>query len=326
MSKLRYLDKEPVWNDIVERHEAIASLIHKTPVLQSQSINELSGARIFFKCENFQKVGAFKMRGAASAAFALEPEILAKGLATHSSGNHAQAVARAAQQCGVPSHIVMPSNAPRVKQEATASYGAKISLCEPTLQAREAGLTRVVEEEGKVAIHPYNDYNIIAGQATCAKELLEQYSQIDDLLFPIGGGGLGAGSCLSAHSLNPSLKVWGTEPERVGEAKRSLEAGQCMKNERTDTIADGLRVDIGERNFGIIQKHVDDILLVDEGEIVEAMRLIWERMKIVIEPSCAVPLAAVLRNREVFQNRNLGIILTGGNLDLQHFFEVLQRK
>lgn len=314
---MQWLTNIPSAADIETAHEAIGPHIHRTPVLTCRAIDALSGAALYFKCENFQKIGAFKMRGASSAALRLSKEQLKRGLATHSSGNHAQAVALSAKQLGVPAHIVMPEGAPAIKRAATAGYGANIYTCANTLEARESTLEEVVEKTGSAFIHPYNDYNVIAGQATCAKELLEDVEGLSALIAPVGGGGLISGTALSAKYFAPGIPVYGAEPERVNDAFRSLQAGSIQANSRIDTIADGLRTNLGDKTFGIMQAELKQILTVSEEEIVSAMRLIWERMKIIIEPSCAVPLAALLRYPEPFQGKRVGIILTGGNVDVE---------
>lgn len=296
--------------------DAIKSMIHRTPVLTNQYLNELVGGSIYFKCENFQKVGAFKMRGAASASLRLDDETKKNGIATHSSGNHAQAVARAAQVLGIPAYIVMPQNAPEIKVEGTRSYGAEIIFCEPNQKARETTLAEVVSKTRAHFIHPYDNYDVIAGQATAALELLEDFPFLDMVIAPVGGGGLLSGTSLAVHYLNPNIIVLGAEPKRVDDAYRSLKSGHIEQNERTDTIADGLRTTLGELTLDIIKKHVTDILTTEEDEIIQAMRLIWERMKIIIEPSCAVPLATILANKETFRGKKTGVILTGGNVDL----------
>ncbi len=311
------LERIPTRQDIAETHVAISEMIHFTPLMLSESLNAISGAQLFFKCENFQKIGAFKMRGASSAALRLTDEELEQGLATHSSGNHAQAVARAAQLLGVPAYIVMPENAPLIKVEATKGYGAEVIFCAPTVEARETTLQAVVERTGATFIHPYNDYNVIAGQATCAYELLQEVEELDTIIAPVGGGGLLSGTALSTRYWSPSTKVIGAEPKAVDDAWRSMQSGHIESNATTNTIADGLRTNLGEKTFGIIRQHVDDIITVSEEAIVEAMLLVWERMKIIIEPSCAVPVAAVLQNKERFENETVGIILTGGNVDLK---------
>jgi threonine dehydratase len=313
------LHRIPTRDDIRETHRLIRPLIHRTPVLRCTSLDALSGVRLFFKCENFQKVGAFKMRGAANAALRLTPAEQARGLATHSSGNHAQAVARAAQKLGVAAYIVMPENAPAIKVAATRSYGAEVIFCESTPEARENKLNEVVAQTGATFIHPFNNYDVIAGQATAALELLEDTdTTFDYLLAPVGGGGLLSGTALSAHYFTPGTTVLAGEPYAVDDAYRSLESGSIQTNATTDTIADGLRTPLGPKTFAIIQTHVPEILRVEDADIITAMRHVWERMKIIIEPSCAVPLAAVLTYPERFQGKTVGIILTGGNVDLEN--------
>jgi threonine dehydratase len=311
------LSAAPNKNDIILTHVYIAPYIRRTPVLTSGSLNRLAGAELYFKCENFQKIGAFKMRGGASAAVRLTDEERRLGLATHSSGNHAQAIARAAKLLGAPAYIVMPDNAPRPKIEATLSYGAEIIFCAPTPEDREATLAEVVRKTGATFIHPYNDWNVIAGQATAAKELIEDAPvQLDIIIPPVGGGGLLSGTALAARYFSPSSRTIGAEPQAVDDARRSLQSGNIEKNLSTNTIADGLRTPLGEKTFAIIRQEVEDILTVDEEAIIEAMRLIYERLKIVIEPSCALPLAVVLANPPRFHNKKIGLILTGGNIDL----------
>lgn len=312
------LTATPTFADIEKVHLAIQPLIHHTPVLSSQSINTIAGAEIFFKCENFQKIGAFKMRGASSAGLTLNESERQKGLATHSSGNHAQAVALTAKNLGISAYIVMPSNSPAVKKAATAGYNAKITLCEPTLEARETNLDDIVAKTGATFIHPYNNYDVIAGQATCAKELIEEVGELDVVISPVGGGGLMSGTAITTKHLLPNAQIIGAEPELVNDAFRSFQSGEMKKNTSTDTIADGLKTNLGEKTFAIIQKLVDEIITVSEEEIVEAMRLIWERMKIIIEPSSAVPLAVVLQQKQKFANKKIGIILTGGNIDISN--------
>jgi threonine dehydratase len=303
--------------DIRDAAVRIAPHIHRTPVLSSQSINQMAGCSIFFKCENFQKVGAFKMRGASNAVMQLSEEQLSKGVATHSSGNHAAALARAAQAKRIKAYIVMPSNAPEIKKKAVAGYGAEIIPCEPTLTAREQTLAEVVARTGATFIPPYNSYEVILGQATCALELIEQTKPLDVILAPIGGGGLMAGTCLSTHFFSPKTLLVGAEPEGANDAFQSLQSGKIIPMTHPDTIADGLRTSLGEKTFPILQKHLQRIITVNDKEIVQAMRLIWERMKIIIEPSCAVPLAAVLKEKKAFEAQRVGIILTGGNVDLE---------
>lgn len=303
-------------SDIQAAHEKIQPFIHRTPVLTCQSINEMVGAELFFKCENFQKIGAFKARGGINAVLSLPEEARAKGVVTHSSGNHAQAIALAAKMAGVPAYIVMPKTAPEVKKKAVVGYGAQITLCEPTQQSREENSARIQEETGATFISPYNDYAVITGQATCAKELIEDQPDLDIIIAPVGGGGLLAGSALSAYYYKPELTVYAGEPEGAKDTYLSMQAGTITKVEKPSSIADGLLASMGDKNFEIIKELVKDIFLVSDEEIVAAMRIIWERMKIVIEPSCAVPFAAILKNKELFQGKKVGVILTGGNVDL----------
>ena len=293
----------PTLADIRETQEAIKDMIHHTPVMSCRSIDEISGASLFFKCENFQKVGAFKMRGASSAALRISGGERQRGLATHSSGNHAQAVARSAQVLGIPAYIVMPENAPAIKQAATKGYGAEIIFCEPTIEARESTLEQVLRDTRATFIHPYDNYNVIAGQATAAIELLEEVGQLDIMMAPIGGGGLVSGTALAAAYLAPKTKVIGAEPARVDDAYRSFHSGKVEGNDRIDTIADGLRTTLSEKTLDIIRRYAEDILTVSEEAIVEAMQLVWERMKIIIEPSSAVPLATVLNDKDRFRQK-----------------------
>ena len=313
------MDKQPVKKDIEETHELIKPFINRTPVLTSKYVNTLSGADVFFKCENFQKVGAFKMRGACNAVLRLTPEKRKKGVATHSSGNHAQALALSARLNSTKAFIVMPSNAPKVKKNAVLDYGGKIIECEPTLEARERTLKKVVEETGAAFIHPYDNYDIISGQATAAKELLEDTSGLDLILAPVGGGGLLSGTTLSAHYFSKATSVIGCEPEGADDAWGSFNSKKLIPVGETNTIADGLLTSLSDKTFEIIMKHVSDILTVSDVEIKQAMRIVWERMKIVIEPSAAVPLAVLLKNKDKFKEKKIGIILSGGNIDLDSF-------
>lgn len=299
-----------------QAHARIESSIHRTPVLTSSHLNTLSGCHLFFKCENFQKMGAFKMRGAVNSILSLSDMERSKGVVTHSSGNFAQAVSLAAQQSGIPAYIVMPENAPQVKKDAVRGYGGQITECTPTIEIRQATADAIVSEKSATFLHPSNQFEVIIGQGTSAKELLEDQPQLDFILTPVGGGGLVAGTALSAKAYSEKCRVIGAEPKNVDDAYRSLKSGKIETNDSNNTIADGLRTQLGDVNFPIIQKYVDQILLVEEDEIVAAMRLIWERMKIIVEPSCAVPLAAVLKHKELFKDRAVGIILSGGNVDL----------
>jgi threonine dehydratase len=305
-------------------HDRIRPYIHRTAVLTNQTINDRAGAELFFKCENFQKIGAFKARGGLNAVLQVAQNKEGAAITTHSSGNHAQAVAFAARQVGLPAYIVMPRTAPRVKKEAVLGYGAEVIECEPTLEAREAGVRAVMQRTGAVLVHPFDDDRVIAGQATAAKELIEdarldglgQDQPFDVILAPVGGGGLLSGTALATHYLSPGTRVIAGEPEGAADAILSFRSGQVEKAPYINTIADGLMTTLSERTLAIIQAHVTDILTVSDAEIIAAMRLVWERMKIIIEPSCAVPLAAVLKHREQFAGQKIGIILTGGNVDL----------
>lgn len=308
----------PTQTEIEQAHKRIKPYIHKTPILTSVSINEMAGCSLFFKCENFQKIGAFKMRGAANAVFSLEPEDREKGFAAHSSGNHGQAVARAAKLAGVPAYIVMPSNSSQVKLDAVQGYGAEVSLCEPVDDARQQMCDDIVKRTGAHPIHPFEDYRIIGGQATAAKELIEEISDLDIITCPIGGGGLASGTCLSVNYFSPTTIVIGTEPETVNDAYLSFQKGMIDPGNPKPTIADGLRTTIGKLTFDIIKQNMDSIFTVSEDEMIDAMKLIWERMKILIEPSSAVPLAAILKNRARFENKRVGIIITGGNVDIKN--------
>ncbi len=307
--------------DIETAHKRIAPHIHHTPVLTSKSINEIAGSEIYFKCENFQKIGAFKIRGGMNASLSLSSAKLKNGLATHSSGNHAQAIAFAAKQLGTKAYIVMPNNSPAVKVAAVKGYGAQITFCEPTQAARESTLQKIIEDTGAEFIHPYDDYRVITGQATCAKELIEDAGPFDLMIAPVGGGGLMSGTCLTTNYLLPAAIIYAAEPEGAADAVLSVKSGKVEKAAFVKTIADGLQTSLSEQTLGIIKTYVKEVLLVSEGEIKAALKLIYERMKIVIEPSSAVPLAAVLKNKELFAGKKTGIILTGGNVDLVKFSE-----
>ena len=297
--------------------DRIKPFIHRTPILTSQLLNKISGAEIYFKCENFQKMGAFKMRGAANAILNLSDEQKAKGVVTHSSGNFAQAVSLSAKNAGVDAYIVMPSNAPEVKKEAVRSYGGQITECEPLIEARQAEADKIVAANGATFLHPSNDLDVILGQGTAGLELLQDQPDLDFMLTPVGGGGLVAGCALAAYYFGNDCITIGGEPIEADDAYRSLQSGVIQKNDTANTIADGLRTHLGDINFPIIQKHVDSIIRVEESEIVNAMKLIWERMKIIIEPSCAVPFAAVLKEPSTFKEKKIGIVLSGGNVDLK---------
>lgn len=302
---------------LLETHRRIQPYIHWTPVLTCQTLNRMAGADLFFKCENFQKMGAFKMRGAANAILCLGDEACSRGVATHSSGNFAQALALSAKLLGVKAYIVMPSNSPAVKKAAVRDYGGEIIECEPNLQAREDTLREVVGRTGATFLHPYNQEEVILGQGTAAMELLEDVPNLDYLLAPVGGGGLIGGTALAARFFSPKTKVIAGEPFGADDAWQSKQAGHIVPQTNPQTIADGLRTSLGDQTFPLIRDFVEKIIRVEEAEIVEALRLLLERMKIVAEPSCAVPLAAVLKEKENFSGKRVGIIISGGNVDLK---------
>lgn len=306
----------PNIKDIMAAARRIAPFVHLTPVLTSHTINRLCGADLFFKCENFQKVGAFKARGAVNAVYSLDRGSIVNGVATHSSGNHAAALAYAARCRGIKAYVVMPDNAPPVKKAAVAGYGADIIYSEPNQQAREAALAGVVERTGAAFIHPYNNHLVIAGQATAALELFEQVPALDTIIAPVGGGGLLSGTALTSNTTKPSTIVLGAEPERADDAFRSLQQGSIVPAENPDTIADGLRTSLGDLTFPIIRDYVTAIVTVSEKAVIEAMRLVWERMKIIIEPSAAVPMAAILEKRSSIRGNKIALIISGGNADL----------
>ena len=297
----------------------IAPYIHNTPIMTCKSINALYGLDLYFKCENFQKIGAFKIRGGMNASLQLTKEQLEKGVATHSSGNHAQALAFAAKMLGIKAYIVMPESSPQVKVNAVRGYGAEVTICASNQAARESTLEAIVERTGATFIHPYDNDEVITGQATCVKEIIDAIPDIEIVVTPVGGGGLLSGTCLGAHYFKPGLKVYAGEPEGAADAVLSIQSGKVEKAPFVNTIADGLMTTLSERTLETIQAHVTDIILVSEDEIKAALRLVYERMKIIIEPSCAVPLAAVLKNADLFKGKKVGIILTGGNVDLSKF-------
>lgn len=309
---------KPQKSDLLDCHERIKPYIHDTPVLSSRLINELIGAEVFFKCENFQRAGAYKMRGATNAILLLSPEERGRGVVTHSSGNFAQAVSLAAKSLGVQAHIVMPITAPEVKKIGVKQYGGIIYECEPTIAARQATADKIAAKTGAAFLHPSNDMNVIIGQGTAAMELLEKQPGLDAIFCPVGGGGLIAGSALAAQHFGKRCLVYGGEPFEADDAYRSLQSGKIEGNETVNTIADGLRTTLGDKNFPIIKEQVQAIIRVTEEEIIAAMRLVWERMKIIIEPSSAVPLAALIRNKKDFQGKQVGIIISGGNVDLNN--------
>ena len=304
--------------DLLDCQQRITPFIHRTPVLTSTMLNELSGAQLFFKCENFQRMGAFKMRGATNAILQLTQEQRDKGVVTHSSGNFAQALSLAARSLGVKAYIVMPENAPQVKKEAVRGYGGEIVESAPTLKAREEAAAQIEREKGATFIHPSNDDEVILGQGTACLELLEDHPDLNAVFTPVGGGGLLAGTALAAHYFGDNCQVIGGEPMVADDAYRSLLSGRIEDNESANTIADGLRTVLGDRNFPIIREHVDRIVRVSEEEIVAAMKLIWERMKMIVEPSSAVAFAALLRDKEQFKGKKVGIIISGGNVDLSN--------
>lgn len=297
----------------------IAPYIHSTPILTNKSINELTGLDLYFKCENFQKIGAFKIRGGMNASLQLNSEQMSKGVATHSSGNHAQALAFAAKMLDIKAYIVMPESSPQVKVNAVRGYGAEVTICASNQAARESTLQTIVDKTGATFIHPYDNDEVITGQATCVKEMIEALPDLEIVVTPVGGGGLLSGTCLGAHYFKPGLKVYAGEPEGAADAVLSIQTGKVEKAPFINTIADGLMTTLSERTLNIIKEHVTEILLVSDEEIKAALRLVYERMKIIIEPSCAVPLAAVLKNPVLFKGKKVGIILSGGNVDLSKF-------
>ena len=306
----------PTLEDMLVAHERIKPHIHRTPVLTSSFLNALTGAELFFKCENFQKAGAFKVRGASNAVFGLDEETARAGVATHSSGNHALSLSYAAGRRGIPCHVVMPKTAPQAKKDAVRGYGGIITECEPSTSSREAVFAEVQQKTGAEFVHPYNDPRVIAGQGTCSKELMEQTDGLDAVIAPIGGGGMVSGTCLTLSSLAPEVKIYAAEPEQADDAARSFRAGHIIADDAPHTVADGLKVPLKELTWHFVSSHVTDILTASEQEIIDAMRLIWARLKIVMEPSSAVPLATILKNRDVFAGKRVGVIITGGNVDL----------
>jgi threonine dehydratase len=311
------MSREPTFDDIRRAAERLRPWVHQTPVLTSRTLDGWSGARLFFKCENLQRAGAFKIRGAGNAVLSLSDEEAARGVVTHSSGNHGAALALAARNRGIPAHVVMPRGSPRVKREAVAGYGAVVTECEPTVESREATARLVQEETGATPVHPYDDPRVIAGQGTAALELLEEVPDLDLIVAPVGGGGLAAGTALAASGLAPGCRVVAAEPAGADDTYRCFQAGERTPPAHPpETIADGLRTWVGALTFPLIQRLVCDVVTVSEEGIVTAMRHVWERMKLVIEPSAAVPLAAVLEGRLEVQGRRVGVIFSGGNVDL----------
>jgi threonine dehydratase len=307
----------PTLEDIYAAAKRISPYIHHTPVLTNESLNQKVGAQVFLKCENLQKVGAFKFRGACNAVFSLSDEEAARGVSTHSSGNHAQALALAASLRGIPAYIVMPNNAPAVKKAAVAGYGGKITYCEPTLEAREATLSQIVEETGSTVVHPYNDERVIAGQGTAALELLEEVPDLDVVITPVGGGGLLSGTSIAATETKKSIRVIAGEPEMADDAYRSLKAGEILPSVKPRTIADGLLTSLGNKTFPIIQTRVEQIVTVSEQGIIDSMRFIWGRAKIIIEPSSAVAVGVLWEKKIDLAGLKVGVILSGGNVDLE---------
>ncbi len=306
----------PTFQDVLDAHDRIRPHIHRTPVLTSSYLNDLTGARLFFKCENFQKAGAFKVRGASNAVFGLSDAEAQKGVCTHSSGNHALSLSYAAGRRGIPCNVVMPRTAPQAKKDAVKGYGGIITECEPSTSSREAVFADVRAATGGNFVHPYNDPRVIAGQGTCARELMEQTDGLDMVVAPIGGGGMISGTCLTLSNIAPDVKIIASEPEQADDAYRSFKAGHIIADDAPVTIADGLKVPLKELTWHFVSNHVTDILTASEDEIIAAMKLTWQRMKIVMEASCAVPLATILKNKDRFAGKRVGVIITGGNVDL----------
>jgi len=308
----------PTLSDMLVAHERIKPFVHRTPVMTSSFIDELCGAKLFFKCENFQKAGAFKARGAVNAVFGLDEDRASAGVATHSSGNHGSCLSYAASRRGVPCTVVMPRTAPQAKKDAVRGYGARIVECEPSTSSRESVFAEVVARSGAEFVHPYADPRVIAGQATCSKELIEQVDGLDAVIAPIGGGGMVSGTCLTLSNLAPKTQIYAAEPEQADDAFRSFKAGQIIADDAPQTIADGLKVPLKELTWHFVREHVTGILTASENEISDAMKIIWRRMKIVIEPSSAVTAATILKNRQLFGGRRVGVIITGGNVDIEN--------
>lgn len=306
----------PTLEDIRAAAARIAPHAHVTPVLRSASLDRIAGCRLHFKCENFQRIGAFKFRGAANAVFGLSEAQAARGVLTQSSGNHGAAIALACRLRGIPARVVVPRSAPKIKLAAIRDFGAEIIPCEVHQAARDAAMAEVLAQTRAEVVHPYNDARVIAGQGTATLELLHSVPGLDTVLAPVSGGGLLSGTAIAAQSLKPGIRVFGAEPDQARDAHDSLKSGERITGRIADTICDGLRAELGPLTFGILRERLDDILLASEAEIIAAMRLIWERLKIVIEPSCAVPLAVILKNPALFEGRGVGVILSGGNVDL----------
>jgi threonine dehydratase len=306
----------PTFDDVKTAHERVKPWIHRTPVLTSSYFDGRTGAQLFFKCENFQKAGAFKVRGASNAVFGLSKDKAKYGVASHSSGNHALSLSYAAGQRGIKATVVMPRTAPDAKKDAVRGYGGVVLECEPSTAAREAMLQEVVDETGADFVHPYNDHRVIAGQGTCSLELHDEVGPLDAVVAPIGGGGMISGTCLTMSTISPQTKVYAAEPKNADDVYRSFREGRIIEDDAPQTIADGLKVSLRPRTWHFVSKYVADVLLVTEEEIAEAMYLVWQRMKIVIEPSSAVALAAIMKNQDLFAGKRVGVIFTGGNVDL----------
>lgn len=306
----------PAIADVRAAHKLIKPYIHHTPVLTSSYFDSVTGANLYFKCENFQKVGAFKARGAVNVVLSLSEEEARNGVTTHSSGNHGMALSYAAQCRGINCTVVMPNTAPEVKRKAVIGYGGSIVECAPSTSSRESAVSLVISHTGAEFVHPYNDLRVITGQATCAMELLEDVSELDAIVAPIGGGGLISGTCITRNAIAPNMAVYAAEPEQADDAYRSFKSGQLVEDDAPITVADGLKVPLKENTWHFVSNHVNDIFTVSEQEIVSAMMLLWQRMKVVVEASCAVPLAVILKHPEVFRDKKVGVVLTGGNVDL----------
>jgi len=306
----------PTYQDMLDAHERIKPHINRTPIRTSDYLNELTGAQLFFKCENFQEPGAFKVRGASNAVFGLSDEEAKKGVATHSSGNHASCLSYAAMRRGIPCNVVMPRTAPQAKKDTVRRYGGVITECDPSTTSREEAFARVQAETGGDFVHPYNDPRVIAGQGTCSKEFMEQVDGLEMMVAPIGGGGMISGTCLTLSTLAPEVQIIASEPEQADDAYRSFKAGHIIADDAPKTIADGLLVPLKERTWHFVSNYVTDIYTASEEEIIDAMKITWKHLRIVMEASCAVPLATILKNKEKFAGKRVGVIITGGNVDL----------
>ncbi|MCB1471753.1 MAG: pyridoxal-phosphate dependent enzyme [Rhodobiaceae bacterium] len=306
----------PTYDDVLAAHERIKPHIRRTPVLRSHYLNELTGADLYFKCESLQEPGAFKVRGASNAVFGLDEAQAKAGVATHSSGNHASCLSYAAMLRGIPCNVVMPRTAPQAKKDTVRRYGGKITECEPSTSSREATFAQVQAATGGDFVHPYNDPRVISGQATCSKEMIEDLGELDAVIAPIGGGGMVSGCCLTLSNIAPNTLIYAAEPEQADDAYRSFKAGHIIADDAPETIADGLKVPLKDLTWHFVSSHVTDILTASEQEIVDAMKITWKQLRIVMEPSSAVPLATILKNRATFAGKRVGVIITGGNVDL----------